>query len=65
VLVFAAVVGLCVFLKYRGAIKAEPGPLCARLLTQVLLPVVIISKLATHPIGPRQADFSSELHGAA
>jgi malate permease and related proteins len=54
VLAFAAVVLLCVFLKYRGAIKAEHGPLFARLLTQVVLPVVIFSKLATHPIGPRQ-----------
>lgn len=26
VLAFAAVVGLCVFLKYRGIIKAEHGP---------------------------------------
>ncbi|MDO9532865.1 MAG: AEC family transporter [Deltaproteobacteria bacterium] len=54
VLAFAAVVLLCVFLKYRGIIKAEHGPLFARLLTQVVLPVVIFSKLATHPIALRQ-----------
>jgi predicted permease len=54
VLAFASVVLLCVFLKYRGIIKAEHGTLFAQLLTQVVLPVVIFSKLATHPIGPRQ-----------
>jgi hypothetical protein len=51
---FAAVVLLCVFLKYRCIIQAEHGPLFARLLTQVALPVVIFSKLAIHPIGPLQ-----------
>jgi hypothetical protein len=54
VLAFASVVLLCVFLKYRGIIKAEHGPLFAQLLTQVVLPVAIFSKLATHPIAPRQ-----------
>ena len=54
VLAFAAVVLLCLFLKHRSIIKAEHGPLFARLLTQVVLPVVIFSKLATHPIAPRQ-----------
>jgi predicted permease len=51
---FASVVRLCVFLKYRSIIQAEPGPLFAQLLIQVALPVVIFSKLATQPIAPRQ-----------
>jgi len=54
VLAFASVVLLCLFLKYRGIIKAEHSPLFAQLLIQVVLPVVIFSKLATHPIAPRQ-----------
>jgi predicted permease len=54
VLAFASVVLLCVFLKYRGIIKAEHSPLFAQLLIQVALPVVIFSKLATQPIAPRQ-----------
>jgi predicted permease len=52
VLAFAAVVLLCVLLKRRGLITAEHGPLFARLLTQVALPVVIFSKLAVQPIAP-------------
>jgi predicted permease len=54
VLAFASVVLLCVLLKSRGLIKAEHGPLFAQLLTQVALPVVIFSKLATQPIALRQ-----------
>jgi predicted permease len=54
VLAFASVVLLCVFLKSRGIIKEEHSPLFAQLLTQVALPVVIFSKLATQPIAPRQ-----------
>jgi len=54
VLAFASVVLLCVLLKHRGIIREEHGPLFARLLTQVALPVVIFSKLATEPIAPRQ-----------
>jgi predicted permease len=54
VLAFASVVLLCMFLKNRSIIKAEHGHLFAQLLTEVVLPVVIFSKLATHPIAPRQ-----------
>jgi len=54
VLAFASVVLLCVFLKHRFIIKAEHGPLFARLLTQVALPLVIFTKLAAHPIALRQ-----------
>jgi predicted permease len=54
VLAFASVVLLCVLLKQRELITQEHGPLFARLLTQVALPVVIFSKLAVQPIAPRQ-----------
>jgi predicted permease len=54
VLAFATVVLLCLLLKNRGIIREEHGPLFAQLLTQVALPVVIFSKLAVHPIVPRQ-----------
>ncbi len=54
VLAFAFVVLLCVLLKRRGLISEEHGPLFARLLTQVVLPVVIFAKLATQPIAPSQ-----------
>jgi predicted permease len=54
VLAFATVVLLCVLLKKLAIIKAEHGPLFARLLTQVALPVVIFTQLATHPIAGRQ-----------
>jgi malate permease and related proteins len=54
VLAFAFVVLLCVLLKQGGLISEEHGPLFARLLTQVVLPVVIFAKLATQPIAPHQ-----------
>ena len=54
VLAFAIVVLLCVLLKKLAVIKEEHGPLFARLLTQVALPVVIFTQLATHPIAGRQ-----------
>jgi hypothetical protein len=64
VLAFASVVLLCVFLKYRGIIKAEHSPLFAQLLIQVALPVVIFSKLATQPIAPRQLLLVVSMIGA-
>jgi predicted permease len=54
VLAFASVVLLCVLLKRRGLIREDHGPLFAQLLTEVALPVVIFSKLATQPIAPRK-----------
>ena len=54
VLAFAAVVLLCVVLKWRGLIREDHGPLFARLLTEVALPVLIFAKLAVHPLGLRQ-----------
>jgi predicted permease len=54
VLAFATVVLLCVLMKKWAVVREEHGPLFANLLTQVALPVVIITQLATHPLEARQ-----------
>jgi predicted permease len=64
VLAFASVVLLCVLLKRRGLIREDHGPLFAQLLTEVALPVVIFSKLATQPIAPRQFLLVLAMFGA-
>jgi predicted permease len=51
---FAAVVALCVVLKYKGIVTEEHQSVFARLLTQAALPAVIFSQLATHPVESRQ-----------
>jgi len=50
VLAFALVVLLCMLLKRLSIVKQEDGPVFAGLLTQAALPLVIFTKLATHPI---------------
>jgi len=54
VLAFALVVLLAVALKRRGVITQEDGSRFAQLLTQVVLPAVIFSQLATHQITSQQ-----------
>jgi hypothetical protein len=51
---FSTVILLVVLLKRLQVVKEENGSLFARLLTQVVLPAVILTQLAAHPIHPRQ-----------
>jgi malate permease and related proteins len=50
VLAYALVILLCILLKKWHVVKEEDGPFLARLVTEVALPAVIFSALATHPI---------------
>jgi len=54
ILAFAFLVLVCLLLKRFEVIREEHGPLFARLVTEVALPAVIFSQLATHQINRRQ-----------
>jgi predicted permease len=54
VLAFATLVLICFLLKKFEVIREENGPLFARLVTDVALPAVIFSQLATHQISRSQ-----------
>ncbi len=54
VLAYALVILVCILLKRWQVVHEEDGPLLARLVTEVALPAVIFSALATHPIGRSQ-----------
>jgi hypothetical protein len=54
VLAFALLVLACIGLKKFQVVREEDGPLFARIVTEVALPAVIFSQLATHQIGKRQ-----------
>lgn len=54
VLAFALLVLACMGLKKLQVVREEDGPLFARIVTEVALPAVIFSQLATHQIGRRQ-----------
>lgn len=54
VLAFALLVVACLLLKKFQVVREQDGALFARLVTDVAVPVVIFSQLATHPIGSNQ-----------
>ena len=54
VLAYALVILVSILLKRWQVVREEDGPLLARLVTEVALPAVIFSALATHPIGRGQ-----------
>jgi predicted permease len=54
VLAFAFLVLVCLLLKKLEIIREEHGPLFARLVTDVALPAVIFSQLATHQVNCSQ-----------